>query len=59
MKILHASDFHLDSPLSRLDAEQAMARRRELRELPARLAEAPGRRRLLFYERGATCPRLA
>lgn len=43
MKLLHASDLHLDSPLSRLDAEQAMARRRELRELPARLAEAARR----------------
>lgn len=37
MKILHASDFHLDSPFQRLSAEQAMTRRRELRELPARL----------------------
>ena len=38
MKILHASDFHLDSPFQRLSAEQAMIRRRELRELPAKLA---------------------
>ena len=38
MKILHASDFHLDSPFGSLDAAQAMTRRRELRELPARLA---------------------
>ena len=39
MKILHASDFHLDSPFQRLSAEQAMTRRRELRELPGKLAE--------------------
>lgn len=38
MKILHASDFHLDSPFGNLDAARAMTRRRELRELPARLA---------------------
>lgn len=43
MKILHASDFHLDSPLHRLDEEQALRRRRELRELPALLAEAARR----------------
>lgn len=34
MKLLHAADFHLDSPFQRLSAEQAMIRRRELRELP-------------------------
>ena len=39
MKILHASDFHLDSPFRGLDAGQAMLRRRELRELPGRLAD--------------------
>ena len=39
MKILHASDFHLDSPFHRLNAAQAQQRRRELREMPARLAE--------------------
>lgn len=39
MKILHASDFHLDSPFHRLSAPQAQQRRRELRELPRRLAE--------------------
>lgn len=39
MKILHASDFHLDSPFQRLGMEQAMQRRRELRELPSRLAQ--------------------
>ena len=38
MKLLHASDFHLDSPFRQLSARQAMIRRRELRELPARLA---------------------
>ena len=38
MKILHASDLHLDSPFHRLSAEQAQQRRRELRELPAKLA---------------------
>lgn len=40
MKLLHAADFHLDSPFQRLSAQQAMQRRRELRELPARLAQA-------------------
>lgn len=39
MKILHASDFHLDSPFQRLSAEQAMIRRRELRELPLALVQ--------------------
>lgn len=38
MKLLHASDFHLDSPLSGLSPEKSALRRRELRELPARLA---------------------
>lgn len=38
MKLLHASDFHLDSPLSGLPPEKSAQRRRELRELPARLA---------------------
>lgn len=38
MKLLHASDFHLDSPFRQLEADKAMARRRELRQLPARLA---------------------
>lgn len=37
MKLLHASDFHLDSPFRHLSAEQAMIRRRELRELPKTL----------------------
>ena len=38
MKLLHASDFHLDSPLSGLPPEKSALRRRELREIPARLA---------------------
>ena len=38
MKILHAADLHLDSPFRRLDSQQALQRRRELRQLPARLA---------------------
>ena len=39
MKLLHASDFHLDSPLSGLPPEKGAQRRRELREIPARLAK--------------------
>ena len=39
LKILHASDFHLDSPFRHLSAEQAMTRRRELRELPVTLVD--------------------
>ena len=38
MKLLHASDFHLDSPLSGLSTEKSTQRRRELREIPSRLA---------------------
>ena len=38
MKLLHASDFHLDSPLTGLPPEKSAQRRRELREVPARLA---------------------
>ena len=38
MKLLHASDFHLDSPLTGLPTEKSAQRRRELREVPARLA---------------------
>ncbi|MDE6590427.1 MAG: metallophosphoesterase, partial [Oscillospiraceae bacterium] len=38
MKVLHASDFHLDSPLSGLPPEKSAQRRRELRDVPARLA---------------------
>ena len=39
MKLLHASDFHLDSPLTGLSTEKSAQRRRELREIPARLAD--------------------
>ena len=38
MKLLHASDFHLDSPLSGLPGEKSALRRRELREAPAWVA---------------------
>jgi len=38
VKLLHSSDFHLDSPLSGLPPEKSALRRRELREIPARLA---------------------
>lgn len=38
MKVLHAADIHLDSPLSGLPPEKSAQRRRELREVPARLA---------------------
>ena len=39
MKLIHASDFHLDSPFHRLEPAKAAQRRRELRALPARLAQ--------------------
>lgn len=39
MKLIHASDFHLDSPFHRLDPTRATQRRRELRSIPARLAQ--------------------
>lgn len=39
MRMLHAADLHLDSPLSSLPAPQAAQRRRELRDLPLRLAQ--------------------
>lgn len=38
IKILHAADFHLDSPFAALTSEQAKLRRRESRQLPERLA---------------------
>lgn len=38
-KFIHAADFHLDSAFAALTPRQAAARRRESRELPARLAE--------------------
>ena len=50
LNILHAADFHLDSPFSGLTAAQAAQRRQELRQLPARLAQlVPG---------GDGCPRV-
>lgn len=39
MKLLHAADFHLDSPLSGLPPERSAQRRRELRDIPTRLAK--------------------
>lgn len=39
MKVLHAADLHLDSAFQRLDYQQAMTRRKELRELPRRIVE--------------------
>lgn len=38
MKLLHASDFHLDSPMSGLSQPNSALRRRELRDIPSRLA---------------------
>ena len=38
MRILHAADLHLDSAFAALPEEKARQRRRELREMPARLA---------------------
>lgn len=46
MKLLHASDLHLDSPFSGLTVEQAMKRRAELRQLPARLADLARREQI-------------
>lgn len=46
MKLLHASDLHLDSPFTGLTPEQAMTRRAELRRIPARLAELARRERV-------------
>lgn len=39
MRLLHSSDFHLDAPLTGLSTEKSARRRRELREIPARLAK--------------------
>lgn len=39
LTILHAADLHLDSPFSGLPPEKSAIRRRELRQLPARLAD--------------------
>lgn len=42
MKLLHAADFHLDSPLTGLPPDKSALRRGELREVPARLAKLAG-----------------
>ena len=39
MKLLHAADLHLDSPFRGLSAQQALVRRGELRDIPARLVQ--------------------
>ena len=36
-KFIHGADFHLDSPFGALPAEKAAARRRESRQLAARM----------------------
>ena len=42
LKIIHAADFHLDSPFASLGEEKALLRRREQRALLTALAEAAG-----------------
>ena len=39
VKFIHTADWHLDSPFAGLDARAAAARRRELRDIPVRLAD--------------------
>lgn len=39
IRFIHAADFHLDSAFGALPAEQALSRRRESRELGARMAD--------------------
>lgn len=39
MRIIHAADFHLDSPFDGLSPEQAVERRREQRQILERLSE--------------------
>lgn len=39
VKFIHTADWHLDSPFAGLDARAAAARRRELRDVPERLAQ--------------------
>ena len=39
VKIIHGADFHLDSPFSGLSPQHSAQRRRELRQLPHRLAD--------------------
>jgi len=43
IKILHAADFHLDSPFDALPEEKAAERRREQRELLKQIADIAGR----------------
>ena len=40
LRLLHAADFHLDSPFSGLTAAQSAQRRRELRQLQSLIDEA-------------------
>ena len=40
IRILHASDLHLDSPFAALSPEQAAQRREEQRQILARLVQA-------------------
>ena len=42
MRIIHAADFHLDSPFDGLSPEQAVQRRAEQRQILDRLAELTG-----------------
>lgn len=44
LKIIHAADFHLDSPFSGLSPQHASQRREEQRELLSRLVEAAAQR---------------
>jgi len=46
IRILHTADLHLDSPFSGLSPEKARERRRELRELPNRLADLAAERQV-------------
>ena len=39
MRIIHAADFHLDSPFDALSPEQAVARRAEQRRILERLVD--------------------
>lgn len=44
LRILHAADLHLDSPFSGLTPEQAAARRKLQRQLPARIVDLANER---------------
>ena len=46
IKILHAADFHLDSPFSSLDREQAAVRRGEQREILNKIVELAAEERV-------------